>query len=209
MFVCVFVLIFTGFPVAFALGGTALLFGAIGVAAGYFDAALLQAMPQRIFGVMSNFVLLAVPFFIFMGTMLEKSGLAEDLLKTIGKLFGPLRGGLALAVIFVGALLAAATGVVGASVVAMGLISLPIMRRYGYADELSAGVIAASGTLGQIIPPRRRSRGSRRPDGYFGRRPFHRRPATRLDACRPLRGVRHWRRDRPPGRRAGATGGRA
>ena len=153
MFVCVFVLIFTGFPVAFALGGTALLFGAIGVAAGYFDAALLQAIPQRIFGVMSNFVLLAVPFFIFMGTMLEKSRLAEDLLKTIGKLFGPLRGGLALAVIFVGALLAAATGVVGASVVAMGLISLPIMRRYGYADELSAGVIAASGTLGQIIPP--------------------------------------------------------
>lgn len=153
MFVVVFVLIFTGFPVAFALGGTALLFAFAGVSAGYFDWALLYAMPERIFGIMSNFVLLAVPFFIFMGTVLEKSGLAENLLKTIGKLFGPLRGGLALAVVLVGALLAAATGVVGASVVAMGLISLPIMLRYGYSTELSTGVIAASGTLGQIIPP--------------------------------------------------------
>lgn len=153
MFVVVFVLIFTGFPVAFALGGTALLFAFAGVSAGYFDWALMYAMPERIFGIMSNFVLLAVPFFIFMGTVLEKSGLAENLLKTIGKLFGPLRGGLALAVVLVGALLAAATGVVGASVVAMGLISLPIMLRYGYSTELSTGVIAASGTLGQIIPP--------------------------------------------------------
>jgi tripartite ATP-independent transporter DctM subunit len=110
-------------------------------------------MPQRIFGVMSNYVLLAVPFFIFMGTLLEKAKLAEDLLRTIGKLFGPLRGGLALAVIFVGALLAAATGVVGASVVAMGMISLPVMLRYGYSTELSTGVISAAGTLGQIIPP--------------------------------------------------------
>jgi tripartite ATP-independent transporter DctM subunit len=110
-------------------------------------------MPERIFGIMSNYVLLAVPFFIFMGTMLEKSRLAEDLLTTIGALFGGVRGGLALAVVFVGALLAAATGVVGASVVAMGLISLPVMRKYGYSDELSAGVITASGTLGQIIPP--------------------------------------------------------
>ncbi len=153
MFVVVFILIFTGFPVAFALGGTALLFAFAGVAAGYFDWALLYALPERIFGIMSNFVLLAVPFFIFMGTVLEKSGLAEDLLRTIGKLFGPLRGGLALAVVLVGALMAAATGVVGASVVAMGLISLPIMLRYGYSPELSTGVIAASGTLGQIIPP--------------------------------------------------------
>ncbi|MBW2257829.1 MAG: TRAP transporter large permease subunit [Deltaproteobacteria bacterium] len=153
MFVVVFTLIFSGYPVAFSLGGTALVFGAIGVMAGYFDWALLYAMPQRTFGVMSNYVLLAVPFFIFMGVVLEKSRLAEDLLKTIGSLFGPLRGGLALAVVFVGALLAAATGVVGASVVAMGLISLPVMLRYGYSQELSAGVICASGTLGQIIPP--------------------------------------------------------
>ncbi|MFQ5599309.1 MAG: TRAP transporter large permease subunit, partial [Candidatus Krumholzibacteriia bacterium] len=153
MFAAALVLIFTGYPVAFALGGTALLFTLLGVGLGYFEWSLLFAMPERIFGVMSNFVLLAVPFFIFMGTMLEKSRLAEDLLKTIGMLFGPLRGGLALAVVFVGALLGAATGVVGASVVAMGLISLPIMMRYDYSNELSTGVITASGTLGQIIPP--------------------------------------------------------
>ena len=153
MFGGALVLIFTGYPVAFALGGTALIFAFVGVAVGYFDWNLLLALPDRTFGVMSNFVLLAVPFFIFMGTMLEKSRLAEDLLKTIGLLFGPLRGGLALAVVFVGALLAAATGVVGASVVAMGMISLPVMMRYGYSKELSAGVITASGTLGQIIPP--------------------------------------------------------
>jgi tripartite ATP-independent transporter DctM subunit len=153
MFLAALVLIFTGYPVAFSLGGTALCFTLIGVQLGFFEWSLLFALPERIFGVMSNFVLLAVPFFIFMGTMLEKSRLAEDLLKTIGVLFGPLRGGLALAVVFVGALLAAATGVVGASVVAMGLISLPIMLRYGYSRELSAGVITAAGTLGQIIPP--------------------------------------------------------
>ncbi len=153
MFAGALVLIFTGYPVAFALGGTALVFAGVGVAVGYLDWNLLLAMPDRTFGVMSNFVLLAVPFFIFMGTMLEKSRLAEDLLKTIGLLFGPLRGGLALAVVFVGALLAAATGVVGASVVAMGMISLPVMLRYGYSKELSAGIITASGTLGQIIPP--------------------------------------------------------
>jgi len=153
MFALVFALIFAGYPVAFSLGGTALVFAAIGVQAGYFDWSLLYAFPERVFGVMSNYVLLAVPFFIFMGTMLERSRLAEDLLYTIGTLFGPLRGGLALAVVFVGTLLAAATGVVGASVVAMGMISLPIMTRYGYSKELSAGVIMASGTLGQIIPP--------------------------------------------------------
>jgi tripartite ATP-independent transporter DctM subunit len=153
MFVAVLVLIFSGYPVAFSLAGTALLFAAIGVGAGYFDWHLLYAFPERVFGVMSNYVLLAVPFFIFMGTMLERSKLAEDLLRTIGILFGGLRGGLALAVIFVGTLLAAATGVVGASVTAMGLISLPVMLRYGYSKELSTGLIAASGTLGQIIPP--------------------------------------------------------
>ena len=153
MFGVAFLLIFSGYPVAFSLGGTALIFAFIGVEMGIFEWTLMYAFPERVFGIMSNYVLLAVPFFIFMGTMLEKSKLAEDLLTTIGALFGRMRGGLALAVVFVGALLAAATGVVGASVVAMGLISLPVMNRYGYAPWLSTGVIAASGTLGQIIPP--------------------------------------------------------
>ncbi len=153
MFGVAFLLIFSGYPVAFALGGTALIFAFVGVEAGYFDWHLLFALSNRSFGIMSNYVLLAVPFFIFMGAMLEKSRLAEDLLKTIGLLFGPIRGGLGLAVVFVGALLAAATGVVGASVVAMGMISMPVMLRYGYSKELSAGLITAAGTLGQIIPP--------------------------------------------------------
>ena len=153
MFVAALLFIFSGYPVAFSLGGVALLFAFLGVQFGYFDWALMHALPERIFGIMSNYVLLAIPFFIFMGTMLEKSRLAEDLLQTIGMLFGPVRGGLALAVVFLGALLAAATGVIGASVVAMGLISLPVMMRYGYSKQLATGVIAASGTLGQIIPP--------------------------------------------------------
>ena len=153
MFAVGFLLIFSGYPVAFSLGGTALIFAFVGVEAGFFDWHLLFALSNRTFGVMSNYVLLAVPFFIFMGAMLEKSRLAEDLLKTIGMLFGPLRGGLGLAVVFVGALLAAATGVVGASVVAMGMISMPVMLRYGYSREISACLITASGTLGQIIPP--------------------------------------------------------
>ena len=153
MFGGALLLIFSGYPVAFALGGTALIFAFIGVEAGYFAWQLLFALPDRVFGIMANYILLAVPFFIFMGTMLEKSRLAEDLLETIGILFGRLRGGLALAVVFVGMLLAAATGVVGASVTAMGLISLPVMLRYGYDRKLAAGVITASGTLGQIIPP--------------------------------------------------------
>ncbi|MCS3678627.1 tripartite ATP-independent transporter DctM subunit [Salinibacter ruber] len=153
MFAGALLLIFSGYPVAFSLGGTALAFVFIGEQAGLLSWGLLRAMPSRIFGVMSNFILLAVPFFIFMGTMLEKSRLAEDLLTTIGQLFGVVRGGLAIAVVFVGALLAAATGVVGASVVAMGLISMPVMLRYGYSEELSSGVITAAGTLGQIIPP--------------------------------------------------------
>ncbi len=153
MFVVVFLFIFSGYPVAFSLGGTALAFAGIGLATGFFDFAYLYAFPERVFGVMANYVLLAVPFFIFMGTMLERSRLAEDLLTTIGQLFGRLRGGLALAVVFVGALLAAATGVVGASVVAMGMISLPVMMRHNYSPELATGVITASGTLGQVIPP--------------------------------------------------------
>ena len=153
MFFAVLAMIFTGYPVAFALGGTALIFALIGSLAGVFDIPLLFALPERTFGTMSNFTLLAVPFFIFMGTVLEKSKLAEQLLETIGLLFGRFRGGLAIGVIFVGALLAAATGVVGASVTAMGLISLPVMLRNGYKDEISLGTIAAAGTLGQIIPP--------------------------------------------------------
>ncbi|MEJ2539254.1 MAG: TRAP transporter large permease subunit [Gemmatimonadota bacterium] len=153
MFLGALAFIFTGYPVAFALAGTALLFALLGSLAGVFDMVLLTGMPQRTFGTMSNYTLLAVPFFIFMGTVLEKSRLAEDLLETIGLLFGRFRGGLALGVIFVGALLAAATGVVGASVTAMGLISLPVMLRNGYRQEVALGTIAASGTLGQIIPP--------------------------------------------------------
>lgn len=170
MFAAALVLLILGYPVAFSLGGVAILFALIGSSLEVFDDVmsyvmplgdrlevfdfnLLTAMPERIFGMMSNYTLLAIPYFIFMGSMLEKSGLAEKLLETIGILFGPLRGGLALAVIFVGAMLAATTGVVAASVVAMGLISLPIMLRYGYNKELATGVIVASGTLGQIIPP--------------------------------------------------------
>lgn len=153
MFVAVFLVIFIGYPVAFALGGTALAFAAVGVQLGYFDWHLFYAMPERIFGIMANYVLLAIPFFIYMGIVLERARLAEDLLTTIGKLFGALRGGLAFGVVFVGTLLAAATGVVGASVVSMGSISLPVMLKYGYDKRLSAGIILASGTLGQIIPP--------------------------------------------------------
>jgi tripartite ATP-independent transporter DctM subunit len=143
----------TGYPVAFSLGGVALLFAGVGVVTGAFDTVFLQAMPSRIFGIMANFTLLAVPYFVFMGAILERTGLAEDLLETMGILFGPLRGGLAIAVVVVGALLAATTGVIAATVVAMSMISLPIMLRYGYSKSLTAGVICASGTLGQIIPP--------------------------------------------------------
>ncbi len=142
-----------GFPVAFSLGACGLFFGFIGVQLGMLPEALLQALPLRLFGIMQNDTLLAIPFFTLMGLILERSGMAEDLLDTIGQLFGPVRGGLAFAVIFVGALLAATTGVVAASVISMGLISLPIMLRYGYDRRIASGVIAASGTLAQIIPP--------------------------------------------------------
>jgi len=148
----VFFLLF-GFPVAFALAANGILFGLVGMELGLLNPALFQALPERIFGIMANDTLLAIPFFTFMGLILERSGMAEDLLDTIGQLFGPIRGGLAYAVIFVGALLAATTGVVAASVISMGLISLPIMMRYGYDNRLASGVIAASGTLAQIIPP--------------------------------------------------------
>src|SRR5689334_2137624 len=153
MFLALVFFLLLGYPVAFALAAIGLSFGFIGVELGLLPTALFQALPERIFGIMANDTLLAVPFFTFMGLILERSGMAEDLLDTIGQLFGPVRGGLAYAVVFVGALLAATTGVVAASVISMGLISLPIMLRYGYDRRLAAGVIAASGTLAQIIPP--------------------------------------------------------
>ena len=153
MFGALVVFLLLGYPVAFSLAFTGLFFGFIGIRLGLFDPTFFQALPERVFGVVSNDTLLAIPFFTFMGIILERSGMAEELLDTIGQLFGPIRGGLAYAVIFVGALLAATTGVVAASVIAMGLISLPIMLRYGYDRRLASGVIAASGTLAQIIPP--------------------------------------------------------
>ena len=153
MFAGLFLFLLVGFPVAFSLGACGLFFGFIGIELGLLPEALIQALPLRLFGIMQNDTLLAIPFFTLMGLILERSGMAEDLLDTIGQLFGPVRGGLALAVIFVGALLAATTGVVAASVISMGLISLPIMLRYGYDRRIAVGVIAASGTLAQIIPP--------------------------------------------------------
>jgi tripartite ATP-independent transporter DctM subunit len=153
MFMALVVFLLLGYPVAFSLGAVGLIFGFIGIEVGLFRPDFLQALPERIYGIMNNDVLLAIPFFTFMGLILERSGMAEDLLDTIGQLFGTIRGGLAYAVIFVGALLAATTGVVAASVISMGLISLPIMLRYGYDRRVASGVIAASGTLAQIIPP--------------------------------------------------------
>lgn len=153
MFAGLAVFLLLGYPVAFALAANGLLFAFIGIELGMLEPTLLQALPQRLFGIMQNQVLLAIPFFTFMGLILERSGMAEDLLDTIGQLFGAVRGGVAYAVIFVGALLAATTGVVAASVIAMGLISLPVMLRYGYSPRFASGVICASGTLAQIIPP--------------------------------------------------------
>ncbi|MDO5692785.1 MAG: TRAP transporter large permease subunit [Pseudomonadota bacterium] len=153
MFAGLICFLLLGFPVAFSLGACGLMFGFLGIELGIFPASILAWLPQRLIGIMANDTLLAVPFFTLMGLVLERSGMAEDLLDTVGQVFGPMRGGLALAVIFVGALLAATTGVVAASVISMGLISLPIMLRYGYSRPLTTGVIAASGTLAQIIPP--------------------------------------------------------
>ena len=153
MFGSLIVFLLFGYSVAFSLGACGLFFGIVGVEMGLMPQALLQALPLRIFGIMQNDTLLAVPFFTLMGLILERSGMAEDLLDTVGQVFGPIRGGLAYAVILVGAMLAATTGVVAASVISMGLISLPIMLRYGYDRRLASGVIAASGTLAQIIPP--------------------------------------------------------
>ena len=153
MFAGLVIFLLIGFPVAFSLAACGLFFGYLGVQLDLLPASLMQALPLRVIGIMANETLLAIPFFGFMGLILERSGMAEDLLDTIGQVFGPIRGGLALAVILVGAMLAATTGVVAASVISMGLISLPIMLRYGYDRRLASGVIAASGTLAQIIPP--------------------------------------------------------
>ena len=173
MFAGLVVFLLVGYPVAFSLCFTGLAFGLLGIQLGMLQPALLQALPERVLGIelgklqpallqalpervlgiMANSTLLAIPFFTLMGLILERSGMAEELLDTIGQVFGAVRGGIAYAVVFVGALLAATTGVVAASVLAMGLISLPVMMRYGYSNRLSTGVIAASGTLAQIIPP--------------------------------------------------------
>ena len=153
MFVGLIFFLLLGFPVAFSLGACGLFFAVIGIELGLLPEALLQALPLRIYGIMQNETMLAIPFFTLMGLILERSGMAEDLLDTVGQLFGPIRGGVAIAVILVGAMLAATTGVVAASVISMGLISLPIMLRYGYDRRIASGVIAASGTLAQIIPP--------------------------------------------------------
>lgn len=153
MFVFFFVLILYGYPVAFSFAGTAIVFVVIGVAVGAFNLNLLKLLPNRWFGTMSDFTLLAIIYFVFMGAVFEKSGLAERLLTTVGILLGPIRGGLALAVVLVGTLLAAATGVVAATVIVMGLISLPIMLKYGYNHQLATGIITASGTMAQLLPP--------------------------------------------------------
>ena len=153
MFGGLIVFMLIGYPVAFSLAAVGLFFGFIGIELGFFQVALLQALPERVFGIISNELLLAIPFFTFMGAILERCGLAEDLLDSMGQLFGPVRGGLAYAVIIVGAILGAITGTVAASVIAMGIISLPIMMRYGYNMRVATGVIAASGTITQLIPP--------------------------------------------------------
>lgn len=153
MFVALIVALLSGFPVAFCLGGVGVIFALLGMLSGEIEPAFITALPQRILGIMANFTLLAIPAFVFMGSMLESSGIAERLLETMGRLLGRLRGGLALAVVLVGSLLAATTGVVAATVTTMGLISLPAMLRAGYDKSLATGVIVASGTLGQIIPP--------------------------------------------------------
>ncbi len=153
MFAALVIFLLLGYPAAFTLGAIGLIFAFLGIELGEFRPDFLQALPERVYGVMNNDTLLAIPFFTFMGLILERSGMAEDLLDTIGQLFGTVRGGLAYAVVFVGALLAATTGVVAASVISMGLISLPIMLRYGYDRRVATGIIAASGTLAQIIPP--------------------------------------------------------
>ena len=153
LFITVIIFLLAGFPVAFTLGGTALIFAVAGMMGGSFNGALLSSLPNRIFGIMTNQTLVAVPLFVFMGVTLERAKIAEELLETLSSLFGSLRGGLGVSITLVGMLLAASTGIVGATVVTMGLLSLPTMLKRGYSPEISAGTICASGTLGQIIPP--------------------------------------------------------
>ncbi len=153
LFAVVFILLLSGYPVAFTLAGTALIFSVIGEATGSFDSAFLQALPNRLYGIISNQILIAVPLFVFMGVMLERSRIADELLTTMTRLFGNMRGGMGISVVLVGMLLAASTGIVGATVVTMGLLSLPSMLKQGYDPKISTGLICASGTLGQIIPP--------------------------------------------------------
>jgi len=153
LFAAVFILLLAGYPVAFTLAGTALMFSVIGEMTGTFDPAFLEALPNRLYGIIGNQILIAVPLFVFMGVMLERSKIADELLTTMSRLFGNLRGGLAISVVLVGMLLAASTGIVGATVVTMGLLSLPTMLKQGYDPKISTGLICASGTLGQIIPP--------------------------------------------------------
>ena len=153
LFAAVFILLLVGYPVAFTLAGTALMFTVIGQMTGTFDQAFLEALPNRLYGIIGNQILMAVPLFVFMGVMLERSKIADELLTTMSRLFGSLRGGLAISVVLVGMLLAASTGIVGATVVTMGLLSLPTMLKQGYDPKISTGLICASGTLGQIIPP--------------------------------------------------------
>ncbi len=185
LFIVVFALLLLGFPVAFTLGGVSLIFGYFTFGMNFF-----QLLPLRIWGTMTNYVLIAVPLFVYMGLMLEKSGLAEELLETMAMLFGKLRGGLAISVIVVGAVLAASTGIVGATVVTMGLLSLPTMIKRGYSPELSTGTICAAGTLGQIIPPQYCPGSARQRTQYLHRRyvcrcghpgPGSGRPLCRLD----------------------------
>ena len=153
LFATVFIFLLTGYPVAFTLAGTALLFAMLGTLNGTFDNAFLEALPNRLFGIMMNQTLIAVPLFVFMGVMLERSRIAENLLETMAQLFGSMRGGIGISVTLVGMLLAASTGIVGATVVTMGLLSLPTMLKRGYDPRIATGTICASGTLGQIIPP--------------------------------------------------------
>ncbi len=153
LFVVVILVLLAGFPVALSLGGTALIFAGLGILGGSFNEALLTSLPNRLFGIMTNEMLVAVPLFVFMGVTLERARIAEDLLETLSALFGALRGGLGISVTLIGMLLAASTGIVGATVVTMGLLSLPTMLKRGYSPEISSGIICASGTLGQIIPP--------------------------------------------------------
>jgi TRAP-type mannitol/chloroaromatic compound transport system permease large subunit len=183
MFMALVVFLLLGYPVAFSLGAVGLIFGFIGIQVGLFRPDFLQALPERIYGIMNNDVLLAIPFFTFMGLILERSGMAEDLLDTIGQLFGTIRGGLAYAVVFVGALLAATTGVVAASVISMGLISLPIMLRYGYDRRVASGVIARADRHGRPARP-------------FGRRHVRGRVPARPDARGHVCGL-HLPREHP------------